>query len=74
MNGRFTKDRIDRPFRRWCNKFGTALAEHLKVRSSDLSGNYALPMHNARQLMNSAFRAGFEAGKRSSSQPGAEKL
>lgn len=62
---RFTKDDLDRHFRRWCNKHGTAWADMLKARTKDLqSVNYAMPMQNMREVMNHAYRAGFKEATR----------
>ncbi len=62
---RFTKDHLDKHFRKWCNKHGTAWADLLKARTKDLqSVNYAMPMQNMREIMNHAYRAGFAEGRR----------
>lgn len=62
---RFTKDYLDKHFRKWCNKHGTAWADMLKARTKDLqSVNYAMPMQNMREIMNYAYRAGFTEGRR----------
>lgn len=65
MANRFTKDELDWRFRKWCNKHGTEWTDMLKARTKDLqSVNYAMPMQNMREVMNHAYRAGFQEGAR----------
>jgi hypothetical protein len=61
---KFTRDLIDKFWRRWLKKKGFDWIDYTKTKVSDIKVNYAVEIPKVNELMNEAYRAGFADGRR----------
>lgn len=61
---KFTRDFIDKLWRRWLKKKGFDWIDYTKTKVSDITVNYAVEIPKVNELMNEAYRAGFADGRR----------
>lgn len=61
---KIARDRLDAMWRRWQKKSGYGWADYLKRKTSEIGATYAMPMEHTSEIMNYAYRAGFEEGLR----------
>jgi hypothetical protein len=61
---KFTRDRIDKFWRRWLSKKGFGWIDYEKTKVSEINVTYAVEIHKVNALMNESYRAGFADGRR----------